>query len=191
MLPSFESRWAFKEWAVVCEAVARGRQRILLRKGGIHEERGLFVPEHDTFWLYPTRFHQSPDELLPDASDLLDALPEREPESGTVALRELVTVTHIAYLHAESQLDRLDGYHILSSDVVRQRFHHRQLGLYVLGIESLRSIEPVVVEETLDFAGCKTWVELPEALGSSVWEPVERDDHLPQLFDNLGKTATR
>ena len=33
----------FKEWAVVCEATGRGRQCIILRKGGIAEGREGFL----------------------------------------------------------------------------------------------------------------------------------------------------
>jgi hypothetical protein len=32
----------FKEWALVCEALGRGEQTIILRKGGIAEGRGGF-----------------------------------------------------------------------------------------------------------------------------------------------------
>ena len=48
---------ALKEWAAVCEALAAGRQTILLRKGGIAEGPGGFRPEHSEFWLLPTWFH--------------------------------------------------------------------------------------------------------------------------------------
>ena len=47
----------FKEWQVVCDALATGRQSILLRKGGIHEGREGFSFAHDSFFLFPTRFH--------------------------------------------------------------------------------------------------------------------------------------
>ncbi|MED5454303.1 MAG: DUF1802 family protein, partial [Verrucomicrobiota bacterium] len=33
---------AFKEWAVVIDALGRGEQIIILRKGGIHEGKGGF-----------------------------------------------------------------------------------------------------------------------------------------------------
>src|ERR1700722_13719814 len=36
------NRFAFKEWAVTCQALAAGRQSLLLRKGGIHERDGRF-----------------------------------------------------------------------------------------------------------------------------------------------------
>ena len=39
-------RTAFKEWAIVVDALGRGRQSVILRKGGIAEGRGGFRPEH-------------------------------------------------------------------------------------------------------------------------------------------------
>ena len=51
-------RTAFKEWAVICEALGSGRQSIILRKGGIHEGRGGFEFSHQEFALFPTRFHE-------------------------------------------------------------------------------------------------------------------------------------
>ena len=53
-----ENNIAFKEWAVVCAALASGRQTIILPKGGIDEGREGFRVKHREFWLLPTRFHQ-------------------------------------------------------------------------------------------------------------------------------------
>src|SRR3954463_5639962 len=63
----------FKEWAVVCEALGRGEQAVLLRKGGIAEGRGGFGFRYPEFFLFPTFFHEqlvkvrSPDAELPSA----------------------------------------------------------------------------------------------------------------------------
>ncbi|MDC0315120.1 DUF1802 family protein [bacterium] len=46
---------AFKEWDVVCEALESGRQKLILRKGGIHEGREGFSFAHEEFVLFPTR----------------------------------------------------------------------------------------------------------------------------------------
>ena len=51
-------RTGFKEWALVCEALGRGEQTILLRKGGIAEGREGFGFRHDEFFLFPTFFHE-------------------------------------------------------------------------------------------------------------------------------------
>ncbi|MBX3440236.1 MAG: DUF1802 family protein, partial [Planctomycetaceae bacterium] len=68
MLPT--NSWALKEWAAVCQALATGRQSILLRAGGIADGGDGFPVPHDEFWLLATRFHQSPDELTADAPSL-------------------------------------------------------------------------------------------------------------------------
>ena len=49
---------AFKEWAIVCEAIGSGRQSIMLRKGGIAEGRDGFAFKHREFFLFPTWFHE-------------------------------------------------------------------------------------------------------------------------------------
>src|ERR1700709_2314222 len=48
----------FKEWALVCEALGRGEQSVILRKGGIAEGRDGFSFRHAEFFLFPTFFHE-------------------------------------------------------------------------------------------------------------------------------------
>ena len=48
----------FKEWAIVCEALGRGEQSIIVRKGGIAEGRDGFTFRHAEFFLCPTYFHE-------------------------------------------------------------------------------------------------------------------------------------
>ena len=43
------TRTALKEWAVACEALGRGQQILLIRKGGISEEHREFRVEHPEF----------------------------------------------------------------------------------------------------------------------------------------------
>ena len=58
---------AFKEWAVICRALAEGKQALILRKGGIAETGGEFAVEHTRFWLFPTYTHQQRDGIRPEA----------------------------------------------------------------------------------------------------------------------------
>ena len=51
-------RFGFKEWAVICRALAIGRQALILRKGGIAEGRAGFAFQHEEFFLFPTWFHE-------------------------------------------------------------------------------------------------------------------------------------
>lgn len=51
---------ALKEWSVIVDALGKGRQSILLRKGGISETEGEFTVQGNKFLLFPTRFHEAP-----------------------------------------------------------------------------------------------------------------------------------
>ena len=85
-------RTAFKEWAVICRALASGRQRLILRKGGIAEPGGGFAPEHAEFLLMPTFLHQSAESIVPEARDLLDGIDAERPPEGLVILTHVATV---------------------------------------------------------------------------------------------------
>src|SRR5688500_9082628 len=63
---------AFKEWAVACEAMMRGIQTVLIRKGGIREEDGIFRVADSEFFLMPTYEHQNPALLRDGYKPLLE-----------------------------------------------------------------------------------------------------------------------
>jgi hypothetical protein len=168
---------AFKEWAVICRALAEGRQALILRKGGIAEAGGLFRPEHDRFLLYPTYFHEQQQAgIKPELAPLLEAAEAEKPAAvGTIRFTHLVTVP--AMFHV-TDLDRalaLDGLHGWTADTVRQRFHYRKPGLYVFAARAYRLPQPADVIEKPEYAGCKTWVELDQ--------PIPTDGAVPVLTD--------
>lgn len=156
---------AFKEWEGVCDALADGRQTLILRKGGIEEGPGGFVPEHPVFWLYPTRVHQAEQGLkpAPPAAEHADPAPE-----GMIALGALAEVELIGRVDREERLDALDDLHVWTAETVAKRFHYRRPGLWVLGVRVYRRDRPAIVPVTPGHAGCKTWVPLetaPETVG--------------------------
>jgi hypothetical protein len=57
--------YALKEWSVTVDSLLAGRQILLLRKGGIHEQHNGFHLEHRRFFLFPTHVHQSLHTLHP------------------------------------------------------------------------------------------------------------------------------
>lgn len=154
---------AFKEWAVVCRALAAGRQSLILRKGGIAEVGGEFRPDHDRFVLYPTHFHEQQRlGIKPEFLPLLDAAERDRPPPGVVRLTHRAEVTAVRFVDRLEDVLTLDDRHVWSEETVRQRFAYRRPGLYVLGVTAYPLPTPVEVVETPDYAGCKTWVELSE-----------------------------
>jgi hypothetical protein len=159
---------AFKEWAVVCRALASGRQRVILRKGGIAEENGVFRPEFDRFWLYPTHFHEQQQAgIRPEFVPLLAEAEADRPPAGTVRLSHFAEVLAVTFAESLDAVLALAERHILSEATVRQRFAYRRPGLYVFDVAVFRAASPVEVVESPEYAGCKTWVHLSEPLSTA------------------------
>jgi hypothetical protein len=74
-----ENRSALKEWASIEVALEQGTTVLMLRKGGIYEQKQGFQVEHRQFWLFPTLFHQGADELAPTFEWTIRAAEERAP----------------------------------------------------------------------------------------------------------------
>ncbi len=153
-------RFALKEWAVVCRALATGVQTVLLRKGGISEPGGTFRCEHEAFWLYPTRFHQGAESLTPAGAVLLDGL-TLPPETGLVPISLFARVQSVQRITDPAQLSPYLDRQILSPETVLQRFHYKRPELYVIEVTCTVTSTPFTVRETPDMAGCHSWVELP------------------------------
>src|SRR5216117_1413384 len=96
-------RIAFKEWAVVVDALGRGEQIIILRKGGIREGPGGFSVDHGEFPLFPTLFHQQRDSVLPHAQRRFDAMAPMLGNSLRVQIEFFARV--IAWQRLESLAD--------------------------------------------------------------------------------------
>jgi hypothetical protein len=149
---------ALKEWAVVCAAIARGQQSVLLRKGGIAEGGTGFRFEHERFWLFPTRFHATPEQLTADGAALLTEI-EHAP-AGEVRLGLLCVARRVIHVTRAEDLAVFAGRHILSPATVRARFDYREPGLFVAEIEVRRTKVDHRIVDAPRFAGCHSWVDL-------------------------------
>src|SRR5208282_1791713 len=85
-------RLAFKEWAVIADALLRGEQILIFRKGGLREGPGGFQPEHPEFLLFPTLFHQQRQSVVPSAQARYDALAPGFPASNVLRVEGLARV---------------------------------------------------------------------------------------------------
>lgn len=148
---------AYKEWAGVCRALGEGRQTILLRKGGVSEEEGVFRPEYPAFWLYPTHVHEAEQGLR------IDRPVDDSPASVGVSLECLAVVESVTWLDQLAEVERLADFHVWTAETVRKRFEYRRPGLWVLGVRVYRRDRPWPVPPDPQHAGCKTWVPLESA----------------------------
>lgn len=160
---------AFKEWALVCEALGAGRQSVILRKGGLAEGEKGFGFEHDEFFLFPTWFHGQLDKVrIPDA-----ILPGHDPGN--------VTISHAASLEWSGRISdreavvRLEELHVLDPSVIEERFEYDTakgalggMGINVAFVRVYRLEPAVTLSMEKGFGGCRSWVEVPEITGTLV-----------------------
>ncbi|HVS36545.1 MAG TPA: DUF1802 family protein [Gemmataceae bacterium] len=179
-------RHAFKEWAVVCKALADGRQSIVLRKGGIAEKTAEFQVEHKRFWLYPTYVHQQGDGVSADALPLLEQAEAERPPIGVVRLTHFAEAAWGVYrLHNLPAALLLGGMHCLSAATVQARFEYRRPGLYVVPVRVYRALQAVDLAETAYCAGCRSWVELERELQTDGAAPVLSEEAFREMRDRL------
>ena len=165
---------AFKEWAVICEALAAGRQSLIIRKGGISEAGGVFRPEHSEFLLYPTFFHEHRVGVKQAFLPLLDHAEDNRPEAVTIRFSHFVRVTDVQHFTDLDAVLALDSQHAWTPDVVKQRFHYRTPGLFVLKVDVFRLATVEVRPERPEYAGCKTWVQLDSPVSTDGAIPVPK-----------------
>jgi hypothetical protein len=180
-------RHAFKEWAVICRALAEGRQALVLRKGGIEEPAGTFRLEHRRFWLYPTYVHQQRAGIKPEAGPLLDAAEADRPAAGTVRLTHFADVAGIYQLPHLAAAGAVDRLHLWSAATVESRFAYRRPGLNVLPVRVYRAAEAFDLPEKPEYAGCRSWVELERELPIEGATPVLTDEAFRDLLGTLDR----
>jgi hypothetical protein len=170
------NRIAFKEWAVICAALERRGQIVILRKGGIHEGRQGFRVAYPEFWLFPTYLHQDARGLVSEARPLLDEVAAQQPTEETVRLEHYAVVKRVFHLAHEWQLNLLAEHHLWSPQTVRERFIYREPGLFLLLVRVYKTQPALELASSPYFAGCRSWIELPQPLATAGCRPVLADE---------------
>lgn len=154
-------RIAFKEWAVIVEALGRGDQSLILRKGGIAEGRPGFRIEHPQFLLFPTQFHQHRDQVTAGGQALFDALPEPAGTPDTVGVAYFAKVCGWRKLDSLEQTLRLEDLHVWRPEVITERFAWgREASIHAIALRVYRLVEPRSLPVRPEYSGCRSWIEL-------------------------------
>ncbi len=178
-------RYALKEWAVICKALAEGRQALVLRKGGIAEPEGEFQIEHRRFWLFPTYLHQERAGLQHDAWSLLEQAQADKPPAGVVRLTHFAEVTGVYRVRERVRALVLGHLHLWSSQAVAKRFDYRVPEIFIVPVRVWKAAQTVEIRDTEFYQGCKSWVELDRELPTAGATPVLPDSSLVDLHRQL------
>ena len=117
MLPN-QSQIAFKEWAVTVNALAQGRQVLLMRKGGIHEVTKDFRVAHPEFLLYPTYEHQNADLLKASSQSLFEETLTNPIPTDTITFSNWAQVTETIKVVELEKVQELSNHHIWTLSLI-------------------------------------------------------------------------
>jgi hypothetical protein len=194
-MPEYDEKPAFlalKEWSVVVDALLRGELAFLMRKGGIHEPANWFLTDARRFWLYPTFEHQFERD---DRSLLREPWATRLRQSRRVyrntespdderigSLRhtpELIEIRGYAEtvdvfeLWTERSVTALTDFGVWTSEFVNERLRWKpRQPLVAFVLECYRLASPMTVRSDDAPKRCRSWLEIPLALGDEVGELV-------------------
>ena len=169
-------RIAFKEWTIVVDALGRGEQIIILRKGGLSEGPGGFKVEHSRFLLFPTLFHQQRESVVPSAQSRFDRMAPSLPATACVRIEFLCDVAGWQRLDSLAAAERLRGQHIWRDEMIAERFDWgREKNIHALAVRVFHLPKAVELPMLESYGGCKSWIAL---------EPdISLDGAIPVLSD--------
>jgi len=166
-------RTAFKEWAIVVDALGRGEQIVILRKGGISEGRGGFTVEHPQFLFSPSLFHQQRESVLPVAQVRYDTIAPGFPAPGQLRLEYFAEVALALRLETLDDAYALHGQHIWRDEVIAERFEWgREHAIFALAVRVFRLPRAIELPLLAAYGGCKSWIELDREVSTTESTPV-------------------
>ncbi len=173
---SIDPTWqavAFKEWQLVCEALAAGKQTILLRKGGISEGKSGFQWQNRDFFFMPTGFHEQAEQLKADENGEPRELSDTDSDEISFSLFARTQCT--GRLTQWEDLKKLDAFHIWKEETIRARFDWGdEPGISWAAVEIWQLPEPWVLKNRKEFGGCRSWIDLPGEEAGGFQEKLSR-----------------
>jgi hypothetical protein len=147
----------FKELASVCQAIAQGRQTVLLRKAGIRESTHESAFQPKSFYLLPTQYHEKG--------------PKSPSQEFSISLR--VEVVRSGDLIHWAQIEKLLPFTAYDPKTIREHFDSRdEKLLHFAQIQSL-ALSPVWnLPHSPALSGFRSWFELPPPPSNLTESPI-------------------
>jgi hypothetical protein len=179
-------RIAFKEWAVIVDALSRGEQILIIRKGGISEGAGGFKVEYPEFVLFPTLFHQQRESVLAEAQARHDQIAAAFPPPEIVRVEHCAQIADWRRVESLAAAERLRGQHCWRDEVIAKRFDWgREKNVFALAVRVLRLPQRIELPMSPTYAGCKSWIELERDIDTRDAKPVLDDAAFAQLLERF------
>ena len=176
---------ALKEWAVTVDALEQGETILLLRKGGIREQGGSFTVAQSQVLLYPTYEHQQPQLLKSAYTTQVKPVPSGWHPS-TVRIGSWARITHIFQVSEAPVVNDLLPYHVWNAQFTEDRLRWKpRQPLSVLLLRTYKLTQAQVVSYRPEYGGCKSWIDLSEAIALADSAPVIHDAAYAQQVSDI------
>jgi hypothetical protein len=137
---------ALKEWKSVIDALGRGEQVVLIRKGGLADDN--FGIEAERFYLFPTNYH--------DAGGT---------EPSHVPITHWAEVLKTWQIRDAAMLPSLASLTILDAEAIETRYRFRpDQAINVIAVRAHRLPKPADIVMKPEYSGCRSWVSLDEEI---------------------------
>ncbi len=169
-----------KEWAVTVRALERGDTALVVRKGGIREK--VFAVPSRRFLLLPGYEHQRPELIKPEFRHVMDEIPDLT-DDGPLRFSSFAEV-HSAYEISEPEsLEAIDPHHMWTPEYAESRFKWRpKKPLTVLVLRTYLLPETVELPFREEYGGCKSWIELTDAVSVEGSRPALDDEGFERVI---------
>lgn len=176
---------ALKEWAVTCDALARGEQILLLRAGR-PESVGSGDLAGRVFWLYPTLSGQSASAVADPYRDRMRALDALDRSDGRARLQYAAAAEHVERIADPDRLMALDGHHTLNRSAVERRLRTGgpEEGLLFMVLRVHRRESAVVIEQTDVLRAADGWVRVEGPPAAAIGRRALEEGMEPVLDDD-------
>ncbi len=183
------SNVALKEWSIVVEALAEGKQLILVRKGGIRDPKGAFQLEHREFLLYPTLEHQGEKGeavIRPEFRQQYRGFLTPSQRPCAVGLKVYAGVSYCGQVQDPARLLGLEKYHIWMPEFFEERMRYRPLRpTLVVVLRAYLLPEPLQLPVKPEYTGCKSWVPLDENIPIEGAQPVIDNQRFRRALEEI------
>jgi hypothetical protein len=187
-----DCRIALKEWAIACRELEAGRQILLLRKGGISEQRNEFRVEHPDFLLFPTYEHQRADLLRPGLDGELKTVMQVRPDGKSVTLRLWAEARAVFEVTTDQEVLAVSGLHCWSDGYALERLHWRPIKpLQLVALRVYRLAAPFELPLLPAYGGCTSWISLADPFSVEAARPVLSDSDFTNQLERVERALGR
>ena len=163
---------ALKEWSTVVEALGRGEQILLLRKGGIAD--ATFGIEAERFYLYPTYFHQG----------------ETEPRTS-VTITHWCEVVRMWRTGDRDVLERIAPFVGIPRETFEARYRFRpDQALHVIAVRAFTLKHAATIAFRESYGGCLSWISLEDEIDITGSRPVLSGAELEEKIAAVARALT-